>query len=72
MPDCHLQAFRPGIVDLPTGASEAPSTHINVQNFGDFDAGIEFRGILEGTDLNTFCLSAPDAWVAATGQNRAR
>ncbi|GAB5033325.1 mitotic cohesin [Nannochloropsis oceanica] len=45
-------AFRPGIVDLPIGASEAPLASINVQNFGQFDQDLldfaAFQGGREG------------------------
>jgi cohesin complex subunit SCC1 len=72
-------AFRPGVVDLPTGASEAPSASINVAGFGDFtmDSGmgagapvdLNFGGLDNAPGLS---LLADDEWIAAASGTIAR
>lgn len=82
------QAFRPGIVDLPTGASEAPLASINVQGFGHFAQDLMLLGQAGGQldDLefgfgaggggmgrtSLDVLPVADQWVAAASHTIAR
>lgn len=47
------QAFRPGVVDLPAGQSEAALATINVQGYGEFQFG-DFDAGLEAGDIGDF------------------
>ncbi|CAM9145063.1 unnamed protein product [Chrysoparadoxa australica] len=60
-------AFRPGVVDLPTGASEAPASAINVQGFGEFDISLDLD-----EDMQLGAPLAMDEWMAAACQSVAR
>jgi len=86
-PSPSYQAFRPGIVDLPTGASEAPLAAINVQNFGQFDQDfLDFAGFQGRTEKgrdglfggglggrpDLDTLPMADQWVTAATQTLAR
>jgi cohesin complex subunit SCC1 len=57
-------AFRPGVVDLPAGSSEASAANLNVAHFGEFDME---SGVLE---LET--LPMVDQWMIAATQTTAR
>lgn len=48
-----LQAFRPGVVDLPAGQSEAALATINVQGYGEFQFG-DFDAGWDVGDIGTF------------------
>eukprot|EP00639_Heterosigma_akashiwo_P010594 CAMPEP_0206377538 /NCGR_PEP_ID=MMETSP0294-20121207/10225_1 /ASSEMBLY_ACC=CAM_ASM_000327 /TAXON_ID=39354 /ORGANISM="Heterosigma akashiwo, Strain CCMP2393" /LENGTH=304 /DNA_ID=CAMNT_0053826049 /DNA_START=294 /DNA_END=1204 /DNA_ORIENTATION=- len=60
-------AFRPGVVDLPSGASEAPAAAINVANFGEFDMYMDMAMPLSFDDI-----PAADQWMAAASQTITR
>lgn len=66
----HAQAFRPGVVDLPAGASEAPTSAINVQNFGEFEMDIYPIASRETFSLDSLPLM--DKWMPALTQTQAR
>lgn len=64
------QAFRPGVVDLPAGASEAPTSAINVQNFGEFEMDIYPIASRETFSLDSLPLM--DKWMPALTQTQAK
>ncbi|CAM9771225.1 unnamed protein product, partial [Phaeothamnion confervicola] len=60
-------AFRPGVVDLPAGASEAPAASINVLGFGEFDVNLDLPD-----PFALDALPATDEWMAASAGTVAR
>ncbi len=73
-------AFRPGAVDMPTGASEAPVNQITVSGFGDFQMDVtltggfeapgEVRAVIGGGSFGG--IMAADEWMAAASGPIAR
>eukprot|EP00611_Tribonema_gayanum_P015113 TRINITY_DN2690_c0_g1_i2.p1 TRINITY_DN2690_c0_g1~~TRINITY_DN2690_c0_g1_i2.p1 ORF type:complete len:295 (-),score=88.62 TRINITY_DN2690_c0_g1_i2:172-1056(-) len=66
-------AFRPGVVDLPTGASEAPAAAINMPGWGEFDltlsGGDDYGGFFGGGRMS---MPLADTWMAAAAMTVAR
>ncbi len=72
--------FRPGAVDMPTGASEAPIGQITVSGFGDFQMDVtltggfeapgEVRAVMGGGSFGG--IMAADEWMAAASGPIAR
>ncbi len=73
-------AFRPGAVDMPTGASEAPVNQITVSGFGDFQMDVTLAGGFEAPgEVHAVIgggsfggIMAADEWMAAASGPIAR
>ncbi len=73
-------AFRPGAVDMPTGASEAPVNQITVSGFGDFQMDVTLTGGFEAPgEVHAVIgggsfggIMAADEWMAAASGPIAR